>query len=303
MATSQALRNRQGVSFLTLVLLIGPAFLLFTVFVIAPIFQAAAYSLFRWDGLQPLVNFRGLKNFELVLTDPVFLNAILHNLYIVAISILIEIPLALACALAVSKSNSKFAVFFRTVFFLPYVLSEVIAGVLWQFIYHPEYGLVRAVSESLFPTVTSPALLGNPDTTLWAIMIVIIWKYFGLHMTILIAGLQDIPVELREAAKIDGCSGRQTFRYVVLPLLRPTILLSVFFSVIGSLQIFDMVWAMGKGDPVNSAETMVTYLYKFGMLRQQLGYGAAVAVVIFLVCLIFSIVYQRLLVREERSRS
>ena len=303
MAGSHALRNTRGVSFLTLILLIGPALIIFTVFVIVPIFQAAAYSVFRWDGMQPLVNFRGLRNFELILSDPIFTNAILHNVYIVIISILIEIPLALACALAVTKSNFKLAVVFRTIFFLPYVLSEVIAGVLWQFIYHPDYGLIRAISETFFPTAQAPILLGDPNTVLLAIMGVIIWKYFGLHMTILIAGLQDIPLELQEAAKIDGCSGGQIFRNITLPLLRPTILLSVFFSVIGSLQIFDMVWAMGKGDPVNSAETMVTYLYKFGMLRQQIGYGAAVAVIIFLVCLIFSVFYQRMLIREERSRS
>jgi raffinose/stachyose/melibiose transport system permease protein len=131
-------------------------------------------------------------------------------------------------------------------------------------------------------------------------MIVIVWKYFGFHMTILIAGLQDIPEELREAARIDGASNAQVNRYVTIPLLRTTLQLSVFFSIIGSFQVFDVVWAMGKGDPVNAAETMVTYLYKFGIQRLNIGLGSAVAVTIFAVCLVFSIFYQRILAREEK---
>jgi raffinose/stachyose/melibiose transport system permease protein len=130
-------------------------------------------------------------------------------------------------------------------------------------------------------------------------MVVIVWKYFGFHMTILIAGLQDIPLELQEAAKIDGASSGQVFRSVTLPLLRTAIQISMFFSIIGSFQVFDVIWAMGKGDPVNSAETMVTYLYKFGIQRFQIGYGSSVALAIFVICLAFSILYRKLVMREE----
>jgi raffinose/stachyose/melibiose transport system permease protein len=131
-------------------------------------------------------------------------------------------------------------------------------------------------------------------------MVVIVWKYFGFHMTILIAGLQDIPLELQEAARMDGASSRQVARHVTLPLLRPTLQISVFFSIIGSFQVFDVVWAMGQGDPVSAAETMVTYLYKFGIQRLNIGYGSSVAVTIFAICLAFSIFYQKTLMREEK---
>jgi raffinose/stachyose/melibiose transport system permease protein len=290
----------RNVSLPTLLLLLGPAFILFTVLVVVPVIQAAIYSLYRWNGMGPLTAFRGLANFASLATNPTFQKAVWHNVLIVIISLGIEIPMALGLALIIGRSDFPLAVFFRTFFFLPYVLSEVITGVLWQFIYHPQYGLVKAIVSFISPTAPSPVLLGNPQLTLWVIMIVIVWKYFGFHMTILIAGLQDIPEELREAARIDGATNGQVNRYVTIPLLKTTIQISVFFSIIGSFQVFDVVWAMGKGDPVNAAETMVTFLYKFGIQRLNIGLGSAVAVTIFAVCLVFSIFYQRTLMREER---
>lgn len=279
--------------------LLAPAFILFTLFVIAPVFQAAVFSLYKWNGLGPLTDFRGADNFVNLLKNGVFKKALLHNLEIIAVSLAVELPLALAIALVIGRSEFKLAVLFRTFFFLPYVLSEIITGVLWQFIYHPQYGLIRSFFAFFFPRHSAPTLLGNPETVLGAIMVVIIWKYFGFHMSILIAGLQDIPRDVREAALIDGANELQTIGYVVLPLLRSTIVVSAYFSIIGSLQVFDVVWAMGKGDPVNSAETMVTYLYKFGIQRLNIGFGSAVAVTIFALCLLFSIVYNRLTAERE----
>jgi raffinose/stachyose/melibiose transport system permease protein len=241
-----------------------------------------------------------MRNFVLLLQDEIFLKALWHNVIIVVVSLAFEIPIALGLALIVCRTDFKLAVFFRTFFFLPYVLSEIITGILWQFIYHPQYGLVRAIYHLIAPSAQAPVLLGDPNSVLWAIMVVIIWKYFGFHMTILIAGLQDIPEEPQEAARIDGASSSQVMRYIVLPLLKPTLQVSIFFSIVGSFQVFDVVWAMGKGDPVNAAETMVTYLYKFGFQRFSIGYGSSVAVTIFAICLIFSIFYQRFLLKEER---
>jgi len=284
----------------TFLLLTVPALVIFTAFIIIPVFQSILFSLYKWNGLGPLNKFRGLNNFSILFKDPVFTKAMIHTLMIVIISLAVELPIALGFALIIGDNKFKGAVFFRTVFFLPYVISEVITGILWQFIYHPQYGLVRSIWLFFAPESTSPAVLANPDTVLWAIMGVIIWKYFGLHMTLYIAGIQDIPLELKEAARIDGANPVQVFSNITLPLLKGVLSVSILFSILGSIQIFDTVWAMGKGDPVNSAETMVTYLYKFGLQRFQLGYGSAVAVIIFLICLVFSIVYLKLIVREEK---
>ncbi|AEJ18477.1 carbohydrate ABC transporter permease [Gracilinema caldarium] len=282
-----------------LIFLLGPALVLFTFFVIVPVFRAAYFSLFKWNGFGPLTDFRGIKNFVMLYNDKIFHKAIIHNFVIMAVSLIVEIPLALYAALILANKDFKLAVVFRTFFFLPYVLSEVITGILWQFIYNPQYGLVKAISTFIAPGSPVPAFLAHPNTVLAAILITIIWKYFGFHMSILIAGLQDIPDEIKEAAKIDGATEGQTTRKIVLPLLRPTLLISIFFSIVGSFQVFDVVWAMGKGDPVNSAETMVTYLYKFGLQRLNIGYGSAVAVTIFLLSLIFSLVYNRQLIKNE----
>ncbi len=298
---SKAAQKKRRATLLTLILLIGPVFVIFTLLVIVPVFQAAEYSLFRWNGLGPLTHFFGLRNFGFLLKDTIFQKALLHTMLIIVFSLVIELPLALLLAMIVGRGNFKLAVFFRTFFFLPFVLSEVITGVLWQFIYNPQYGLVNPVIHLFAPGSPGIAPLGSPTSVFWAILVVIIWKYFGLHMTIYIAGLQGIPVELEEAARIDGASNAQVIRLIVLPLLATTIQITVFFSIIGSLQIFDIVWAMGRGDPVNGAETMVTYLYKFGFQRFNIGYGSSVAVTIFVICLAFSIVYQRLLLRDQKG--
>jgi raffinose/stachyose/melibiose transport system permease protein len=295
-----ALRNSMRKPVATYLFLLIPALALFTAFIVVPVFQSGLFSLYKWNGLGPLKDFRRLDNYKLLFNNPVFIKAMYHTFLVVVVSLIAELPIALGFALIIGDNKFRGAVFFRTVFFLPYVISEVITGILWQFIYHPQYGLVKSIFALLKPEAVAPALLANPQTVLWAIMGVIIWKYFGLHMTLYIAGLQDIPQELKEAARIDGANAMQVFRHVTFPLLRTIISISVLLSVLGSIQIFDVVWAMGKGDPVNSAETMVTFMYKFGLQRFQIGYGGAVAVVIFFICLGFTAVYLKSVVKEEK---
>jgi raffinose/stachyose/melibiose transport system permease protein len=285
-------------SFLTIFVLITPALTLFTALVIVPVFQAAVFSLYKWNGLGPMEVFRGLKNFAQFFQDAIIHKALLHNLIIAVVSLVIELPLAMVLALIVSDRNFKGAIFFRTFFFLPYMLSEVITGVLWQFIYHPQYGLVRSLYATFLPGVQAPAFMGNPDLILVAILVVVIWKYFGLHMTIYIAGLQNIPQDQIEAATIDGASKWRIFRSVILPGMRNAVRISVLLSIIGSFQLFDIVWAMGKGDPVNAGETIVTYLYKIGLQRFNIGYGSTIAVCLFLILLVISLLYERVFVKE-----
>ena len=128
---------------------------------------------------------------------------------------------------------------------------------------------------------------------------VITWKYFGFHMMVLLAGLQNIPRELEEAARVDGATSWQAFRGVTLPLLGPTLRVSVFLSIIGSLQVFDVVWATTRGGPVHASDTMATYMIDFGFQRQQLGYGSAVSVLLFLMCFAFALLYQRFVLRRD----
>ncbi len=273
--------------------------LFYIVFVIAPVIQGGYFSLYKWNGLGPLTNFVGLKNFIEILKDGIFLNAVFHNILIVILSLIVELPVALLLALAIGR-KFKGSIIFRGIFFLPFILSEPIAGQVWQIIYSPQFGLQNTFLSVLIPGFKNFSFLGDPHMVLFSIIIVVIWKYFGLYMVIFIAGLQTIPDELIEAAYVDGVTRTQLNWYIMLPLLRPQIIFSIFLSIIGSFQFFALIWAMGRGDPVHAAETMVTYLYKFGFIKFDLGYGSAVAVTIFLICLVFNIFYQRTLARPER---
>jgi raffinose/stachyose/melibiose transport system permease protein len=170
----------------------------------------------------------------------------------------------------------------------------VIAALMWLFILNPDpdRGFVNAII--MFFGGDSQAWLGNTDLVLLAIFAALTWKYFGYHMLLFMTGLQNIPTEIEEAGRIDGANSLQNFYYITLPLLGSTIRTSVYLSVLGSLQQFIMVWIMTRGGPVNASETMATYMYRFGFVRFQLGYGSAVAIYMFLICLTFSLLYQRL---------
>ena len=282
----------------TIVGFLLPATILYVGLVLLPIVQAMYTSLYRWNGLGPLTNFTGLANYTRALSDRVFIGALGHNLQLVVLSLIIQLPLSLGLALLVRGIVRGRAVF-RTIFFLPFVLSEVVTGVIWNFIYLPQGGLINTLLQTISPSLGQTALLASPNTVLYALFVVITWRFFGYHMILYIAGLQNIPVELEEAAQIDGCNRLQTLRYITIPLLGSTIRLTIYLSVLGSLQFFTLVWVMTTGGPVNASDTMATYLYKFGFQRFQLGYGSAIAVIMFLICFGFSLVYQRFAMRRD----
>jgi raffinose/stachyose/melibiose transport system permease protein len=185
--------------------------------------------------------------------------------------------------------------FFRTIFFLPYVLSEVITAIIWLGLFNPDpdRGFLNALY-MLIPGVKALTFLGDTNMVLACIFVVLTWKYFGLHMLLFMAGLQNIPRDVEEAALIDGASGWQVIKNITIPLLGSTIRTCIYLSVLGSLTQFNLVWIMTKGGPVNASEVMATYMYRFGFVRFWLGYGSAVALVMLLLCLFFSIIYLRL---------
>lgn len=281
----------------TILVFLLPAAATYSLFVFYPLVQASYYGLFKWNGLGPLDDYVGLDNFSRVLRDEVFRRALWHNLVILGLSLVIQLPLALGLALALGRQMRGRA-FFRTVFFLPFVLSEVVTGVVWAFLYHPDSGINNLLS-SVIPGYERHGWLGDTRTVLLALFVVITWKYIGFHFVLYVAGLQNIPRDLEEAAQIDGASRLRVVRDVTIPLLGPTIRLSIFLSALGALQFFDLIWVMTTGGPVNASETMATYMYKFGFQRFALGYGAAVSVVIFVICFGFALAYQALVMRRD----
>ena len=297
-ATAASTGRRMGIQgkLPVLVLFLPPALLLFTLFVILPMGEAAWYSLYDWNGYGTPDKFIGLKNFETLWRTSAFATALGNNFLIILVSIVIQLPLALWLSTMVSNRIPG-AVVFRLIFFMPYVLADVAAGLIWRFVYDGDYGLFAAIAS--FFNVAAPYVLADRHLAIYAVLAVIVWKYFGFHMMLFIAGLQNIDKSYYEAAEIDGASRWQRFRNITLPLLAPTIRLSVFFSVVGSLQLFDMIMPLTGGGPSNSTQTMVTFLYSYGITRMKVGFGSAIGVVLFIICVTLAFGYRRIFMRHD----
>ena len=282
---------------LELTLLLVPSVVLFVAFVFAPLVAAAYYSLFNWNGFGPLTKFVGLDNYVKALTDPVFQQAIGHNLFIVAGTLIVQLPLSIGIALLLNgKIRGRAAL--RLLVFTPYVVSEAITAVIWLSLLQPGGG-VDALLKSVGLGAFTQQWLADPNIVMFTLFAVITWKYIGFGIILFLAGLQGVPDELKEAAAIDGATAWQTTRRIVLPLLAPTIRIWVFLSIIGALQLFDLVWIMTLGGPAGSSTTMASYLIDRGFRRYQFGYGSAVAVILFVLCFVFALLYQRFALRRD----
>jgi raffinose/stachyose/melibiose transport system permease protein len=290
-------RRRQDLAAITVFLL--PAVVLFALLVLAPILVAVYTSMFSWNGLGGLpTDFVGLDNYVRMFSDKVFLGDLQRGLLLIVLSVLLQLPFALGIALLLNQRLPGRALF-RLVFFAPYVLSEVIAGVLFTLILSPEQGLANHLLRTVGLGGLEAAWLAERSTVMYALFFVITWKYFGLHMVLYMAGRQNIPNELTEAAAIDGASTWKTFRFVTLPLLGPTVRLTIFLSVIGTIQLFDLVWVLTEGGPVNSSETMAVTMFSYGFVRFEIGYATAISVAMFAISLLFALGYQRFVMRRD----
>jgi len=292
-ATNRRRRDRR--TRLEIALFAGPALIVFLGFVILPVALAAVYSLYNWNGLGPLERFIGLDNYVRALGDPVFLRAIGNNFTIVALSILIQGPLAIGVALLLNRRLRGRSII-RALIFVPYVLAEVIAGLSWKLLLSPRGG-INALLENIGLGELAQPWLANPEIALGVMFVIITWKYLGFAILLMLAGLQGVPQELQEAAAIDGASWWQTQWRITLPLLAPTIRIWVFLSMIGSLQLFDMIWVTTKGGPVGATNTMAVYMLQNG--QGAPGYGSAIAVVLFAISLVVAVLFQRTAMRRD----
>jgi raffinose/stachyose/melibiose transport system permease protein len=290
-------RARRRRKWLNVALFLLPALLLYGVLVIAPVFQAIYYSGFRWNGLGPLSDFVGLENFRRAFSDDVFIGALRHNGVIIGLSLLIQLPFALGAAVLLNQRLRGRALL-RVLFFVPFVMSQVITAVIWMLILRPD-GLADKTLGAAGLDALVHEWIADPSIVLYTLFVVISWKYFGFHMILYLAGLQQIPRELDEAAIIDGATPVQRFRYVTLPLLGPTVRISIFLSIIGALQLFDLIWVMTGGGPVHASDTMAVYMFDWGFKRFQFGYASAVAVIMLVISLAFALAYQRFVLRRD----
>ncbi|MER7721777.1 sugar ABC transporter permease [Streptomyces flaveolus] len=275
-----------------------PALVLFIVLVLLPILFALYAAFFRWGGFGMPSEYIGTENFTRAFDDPVFLGDLWRCLLLVVLSLVLQLPFALAMAVLLNQRLRGRAVY-RMLFFAPYVLSEAITGVLFAMIFAPGDGLADHILGGIGLEGLGGEWFADPSMVMATLFLAMTWKYFGFHMMLYLAGLQSIPKELNEAALIDGANAWQRFRGVTLPLLAPTLRISVFLSVIGAIQLFDLVWVITQGGPDHHSETMAVTMFQFGFKRYQVGYASAISVVMFGISLVFALAYQRFVLRRD----
>lgn len=280
--------------------MLGPPLILFIGFVFVPMIFAIWYSLYNWNGYGPLqADFIGLQNYQGVVTGSVFHQALVHNIIIAVLSVVIQLPISIGLALLLNR-RMRGQTALRLAVFTPYVLSQATSAVMWSMLLS-HGGPVDSLLTSAGLAALIHFWLASTSLVLYTLFFVVTWQFIGFGIVLLLAGLQGIPPELREAAAIDSASSWQITRRIMLPLLGPTIRIWIFLAVIGSLQLFDIVWIMTLGGPANASQTMLTYLYFNGAERTQFGYGATVSVVLFIISFVFALAYQRYALRRDTA--
>ncbi|MET9679864.1 carbohydrate ABC transporter permease [Streptomyces coeruleorubidus] len=275
-----------------------PALVLFMGLVLLPMLFALYAAFFRWGGFGMPSDYIGGENFTRLFQDEVFLGDLWRCLVLVVLSLVVQLPFALAMAVLLNQRMRGRAVY-RMLFFAPYVLSEAITGILFGMIFAPDDGFADQVLGKVGLEGLGGEWFADPSTVMATLFLVMTWKYFGFHMMLYLAGLQAVPRELTEAALIDGAGPWQRFRNVTLPLLAPTLRISVFLSVIGAIQLFDLVWVTTAGGPDHHSETMAVTMFQYGFKRYQVGYASAISVVMFGISLVFALAYQRFVLRRD----
>ena len=294
--------RRRGIGWaqrLEIVALSGPAILMFLGFVIFPVLMAAYYGFYRWKGYGRPTDFVGLDNYITILQDTAFQEALWHNGVIVVLSLVFQGPIAVCLALLLNHRMRGQSII-RVLIFVPYVIAEVIVGTAWSLLLQTE-GAVNGVLRSVGLGWLAADWLANPSLAIWTLMLILTWKYVGFAVILFLAGMQNIPEELSEAAAVDGASYWQIQRRITLPLLGPTIRIWAFLSIIGALQLFDLVYIIWGQYVASTAgtSTMATYMVTEGRNAGNYGYGNAVAVVLFIISMIIALVYQRFVLRRD----
>ncbi|MFF2009717.1 carbohydrate ABC transporter permease [Streptomyces sp. NPDC058195] len=279
-------------------LFVAPALVVYAVVVLYPSLAGVMYAFTDWSGIGGF-SFTGLDNFRALLDDSRALESVGNTLLLTVAVVVVQNGIGLLLALGVHAGIKSRAVL-RLVFFAPAVVSPVMVAILWKYIYNPENG---AGLNGLLGAVGLGSLrqdwLGDPSLALWSVAAMVVWQYAGYSMVVFLAGLQGVPAELHEAARIDGAGSWQRFRYVTWPLLAPALTINLMLSTIGGLKLFDQVYAATNGGPGTSSETLSTVLYKEAFVYGKFGYSTAVALVLALFVAAVSLVQLRYLRARE----
>jgi raffinose/stachyose/melibiose transport system permease protein len=272
-------------------------FLVFSV--IVPSVQGAVYAFTDWNGLTADWDFIGFGNFAKMLTDPFASTAVVNTLLLTAITLVGQNVIGILLALALS-SKIKARGLFRVIVFAPAVITPLVIANLWKFILLPD-GPFNSILDALGLGFLKQIWLGDPNLAIWSISFVILWQMSGVVMVIYIAGLQNVPDELLEAAALDGAGAVRRFFSVTLPALRPAIVVATLLCVIGGLKTFDQVWVMTRGGPGVSSQVLSTAIYQAAFLRGDFAYSSAIALVLAVITVIAAVIQQRVTRTRKES--
>ncbi len=270
-----------------------PALLLYGFFFIYPFVVSIYYSLTNWDGAQPIKEFIGLSNYRSLLTDSLLWEALYHNVIWVVLGT--AAPIAIGLLLGVLLwSGARGTTLFRTLYFLPFILAQVVVAIIWNWIYHPLWGPLNVSLRAVGLDSLARGWLGDPAWALLAVIIVAVWSYFGFTFVVIMAGLQDVSKELVEAATLDGANPWQRFIHVIVPQLRHVLTMITAFTLIGGFNVFDIIFVMTQGGPGTATQVIGTYTYRKAFEQGDIGYGSALSMVMTVITLIASYLFIRL---------
>lgn len=292
--------NRLYRNKLAIILFLLPTLILFIGIIVIPIIMSAYYSLFDWDGITEM-KWNNFGNYDKLFTDPIinFPQSLLNAVIFAALSIFIQLPFSLLLALLLAKGR-RGSRFFLSVYFIPVIMSTVVIGQLWLKIYNPDYGILNVTLDAVGLGTWAKAWLGDRSTALIASFIPILWQYTGYHMILMYAGIKSVAPELREAALIDGATEWQINRKIIIPLIKPVLRVCVIISVTGSFKVFDLIYILTRGGPAHATEVPSTLMVSMMFLRNQYGFGSAIAIFLIFLCFLFAIIIRKTFKTEVR---
>jgi multiple sugar transport system permease protein len=283
---------------------IAPTVILYFMFTIWPTVASWYYAFFDWTGLGSPSEFIGLENFVEVATNPYFWNAFLHTFQFMLGLVVLNLPLTLLMAIVLNNRRLKGASIYRVIYFLPVVTTTSIVGIIMTYIFSPFNGALNIALVKLGLLEKPVHWLGQVSTAMLTIIVVAMWKGFGTNMLYWLAGLQAIPEELYEAARVDGANGAQAFFYITLPLLRPVALVILLFTAVGALRVFDLIKVMTNGGPFFATETVSLFIYRFAFGEtSRIGFASAAGIFFGMTTMALSLLQAWLVRRVGATRA
>jgi len=278
-----------------------PAFLIYLLFTFIPIIETFRASFFDWNGFSESRTFIGFGNYIKLFSDPLFLKAISNNLVFILFYSILPILIGLLLSALLSGQPIPGFSFFRTLYFLPQVISMVVVGVVWRWMFNPLSGPINQFLSLVGLDQLRQAWLGSFQYALPAVGSIGTWVQYGFCMVLFLAGIQRIPIEYYEAASLDGANGLKQFVYIIVPGLKSEIGVAMITTMIAALRVFDLIYSTTRGGPGDSTLVTGFLIYRSAILNNRIGYGAAIAMVLTIIILALSFLIRRMM-REEQGK-